>query len=709
MKKLIYLLLASVFFCGCNDSMGLEEIVSEQTQQNTLPKMICASMADEGQTNDTTMNSRTYVANDGKSVFWQKDDAISFFGSMVHNVKYLLSKGAGTDRAEFTPNPDTGKEVFTVSRSYGIYPYMPTTTCEINEGGVEMLSVDFPATQTYAPNSFGNGANVMVAAGQYSEDSDLYFRNACGYFIIQLKGEGEKIKSIKLTALGGEKIAGKGHIVAHHDAAPVVTMTDEATSTVTLNCGEGVTLGADATEFWFALPPVTFESGLKIEIADIYGNTMKKQTANKVQITRNEIQPMKALAMEQIPENRKLYYTRANNSTECLTFGDSTKPFDAEILNQYYDSSKGKLVIVFDKPLTTINRLAFVNMDITSITIPSSVTAIGDGAFYKTKLTSITIPATVTSIGLNAFEYCYDLAIVNIEESETPLAIGYMFNDYGNMVAINGPFYNSPLSTIILNRELEYKNRNGNDYTPDIMSNGTGLFSSEKEVTNVSVTIGSKVRTISNRMFEYLKISEITIPGSVESIGVNAFWKCTSLATVKIEYGSQPLAICCQIWSNDLFDLEWGPFYDSPLATIELDRSFAYKKNGEDFTPDEWNEGIFANKHYDDTNLTSTVTLGSNVNTIQDWMFNCVRMQTMEIPASVTSIGKEAFAYCYILEEVKLHHTIPPSLGKDAFYKSAKLKAIKVLGSAETSFKSTDGWKNYADKITTWVPTSSAD
>ena len=702
MKKLIYLLLATIFFSGCDNI--IDELIPNETQQAICPKVLYATMADENQVSDTTM-SRTYLANDGKSVLWQKDDAISFFCWMDHNVKYLLSEGAGTSRAEFLPDPAaTGNEVFTVSRSYGVYPYMRNTAC-IKENGVEMLSVDFPATQTYAPNSFCNGANVMVAAGQDSEDSNFYFRNACGYFIIQLKGGGEKIKSIKLTALGDVKIAGKGHIVAHHDAAPEVTMTDEATSTVTLNCDEGVTLGAEATEFWFALPPVTFESGLKIEIADIYGNTMEKQTANKVQIIRNEIQPMKALAMEQIPENRKLYYTRANNNTECLTFSESTQPFDAEILNQYYDSSKGKLVIVFDKPLTSINRLAFVNMDITSITIPNSVTTIGDGAFYNTKLTSITIPATVTSIGLNAFEYCYDLATVNIEENETPLAIGYMFNDYGNMVAINGPFYNSPLSTIILNRELKYKNRNGNDYTPDIQSKGTGLFSSEKEVTNVSVTIGSKVRTISNRMFEFLKISEITIPGSVVSIGVNAFWKCTSLATVKIESGSQPLAICCQLWSNDLFDIEYGPFYDSPLTTIELDRSLAYKKYDEDFTPDEWDEGIFANKHYSDNNLTTTVTFGSNVNTISDWMFSGVRVKNLTLPANVYSIGEGAFYDCRALELVTCLRTDPPALGTRVFDSCDKNPIFSVPSGSLTKYKSAENWSSYASKMYEPLPT----
>jgi hypothetical protein len=52
-------------------------------------------------------------------------------------------------------------------------------------------------------------------------------------------------------------------------------MTDEGTSTITLNCGNaGVELGSSvesATELWFAMPPVTFEKGFKIFVTPTEG------------------------------------------------------------------------------------------------------------------------------------------------------------------------------------------------------------------------------------------------------------------------------------------------------------------------------------------------------------------------------------------------------------------------------------------------------
>lgn len=65
---------------------------------------------------------------------------------------------------------------------------------------------------------------------------------------------------------------------------------------------------------------------------------------------------------------------------------------------------------------------------ITSITIPNSVTTIETYAFYGSKLTSIDLPASVTSIGNQAFYSCSSLTSITIR-STTPPTLGSSYSN----------------------------------------------------------------------------------------------------------------------------------------------------------------------------------------------------------------------------------------------------------------------------------------
>ena len=660
MKRILLIFSAIAFLWGC-EKIGFDEPVKDDTTiedetpdteapdslltDYVLPEILYASMTDEDEDKPQT---RTVVGEDGKKILWQNGDTVSFFFGNVHNARYTYTGEDGVTSAEFTKDdtkPGTiGGAV--LLKSQAVYPYNENITVEYDkDAGLDKIILTYPTTQKYAANSFGKNANIMVAAGKNNEDNELYFRNACGYLVIKLYGTGTSIKNITLSSVSGtDKIAGSAVVVASHDAAPVITMADDASTAVTLDCCDsdaGVTLGTDAenaTEFWFCLPPVTFTDGIKITVNDMYGNTYTKQTSKTVTIERNKIQPMAALEfVSNAPAATKLWYTRSDDKTGdeniIKFYDDEPNPFDAAIKSHKWDGNK--FVIEFASPLTTIKEYAFRDTQIETITLPEGLVTIEKEAFRDTPLTEIYIPGSVNTIGIDVFFHCYKLTSVTFAPSaeKTPLNIGYQIaasSEYG-------PFYDSPLTAINFNRELVYKKSNDEDFTPDEEDEGIFYSHYQNDENPVTVTIGNQVRTIHDYMFNHLHVQTLTIPGTVASIGNDVFNGCDKLTSLTFE--PSPTDEILTIGYNTVGNDE-GLFIDSPLATIKLDREINYT-----FPDiDDYTEGLFPGR----TTLTS-VTIGSQVRTLSPYMFALSNITSITIPGTVTSIGRNVFDACSAL------------------------------------------------------------
>ena len=106
--------------------------------------------------------------------------------------------------------------------------------------------------------------------------------------------------------------------------------------------------------------------------------------------------------------------------------------------------------ITLPEGLETIGDYAFLASKFSSITLPSTLTTIGGSAFNNCKsLTSITIPANVTSIGESAFQNCIALETVTMLRATPPTLGDLAFYDYSNpeiiipaLTAINVPAAN---------------------------------------------------------------------------------------------------------------------------------------------------------------------------------------------------------------------------------------------------------------------------
>ena len=93
---------------------------------------------------------------------------------------------------------------------------------------------------------------------------------------------------------------------------------------------------------------------------------------------------------------------------------------------------------VIPNTVTRINTNAFRwHSDLTSITIPESVTSIGDGAFLATGLTSVVIGKSVETIGKSAFKSCSNMTEIHVLAT-TPPTLG---TDAFYLVATDIPVY----------------------------------------------------------------------------------------------------------------------------------------------------------------------------------------------------------------------------------------------------------------------------
>jgi len=296
------------------------------------------------------------------------------------------------------------------------------------------------------------------------------------------------------------------------------------------------------------------------------------------------------------------------------------------------------------------------------VVLDDSVTKIGEKAFFKcTDLTSITFPDSVTEIGKFAFRNCKNLISLVIPDSVE------IIGDYAFLGC------NSLKSIVVDKNNPKYDSRDN---------------------------CNAIIETETNRLIQGCQ--NTIIPDSVEIIGAYAFRGCTCLASIKIpnsvtKIGEEAFFGCDNLKLSTItmpdHDVEIGKnaFFSDDSYRIIHYRADCPLSN-------KWIKNNSLSHDFADGEGEILLKLNGLITKIGEKAFQGSYMVEIEIPKSVTEIGKMAFSDCQWLTYITIPYSVT-KIGEKAFCNCYELESIEIPDSVteigESAFR---GWSNLSEE-----------
>ena len=407
------------------------------------------------------------------------------------------------------------------------------------------------------------------------------------------------------------------------------------------------------------------------------------------------------------------------NGIFCWVNGpDSKDPYTASVVAKVWSVYEGDIIIpetftIGDETFTVVNIAgAFKNSQITSVSIPKSVSLISSGSFANCSQLH-----TVKSFILEPWDFSE--AFSDLSSNAT------MFVPFGtkeayesianwNMFARIGEMDSSGRcdGDTFVENDITYQIISVSEKTAQLKRGAdvNGVVNIPSEVNGYTVTaIGKSAFT------ELSNITAVSIPASVTSIGETAFYGCGNLTSVTVNWPT-PIAIdneCFTNAANATLNVPKGSY--EIYAGAENWKDFNTIKEpahsvGETFVAYVMVDGAKTNARYKVTDATSKyVNIGNGEEcAISDFtsgsvvvpssvtgydgqvyqvkqvaptaFYGCTEITSIELPSGITTLGRTAFYQCSSISSFNIPTTVT-TIGQKVFQGCEKLTSICIPSS----------------------------
>lgn len=319
--------------------------------------------------------------------------------------------------------------------------------------------------------------------------------------------------------------------------------------------------------------------------------------------------------------------------------------------NPVYDSRENCNAVIE----TASNKLLFGCKD---TMIPNSVTTIGESAFYNCSgLTTINIPNSVTNIEKESFRNCSGLTYIKVGNGVTTIG--------------EGAFAGCSCMTKV---ELNCNEIISKDYDPNEYYRPPSYFGSQVK----EFILGEDVTRIGEYAFARCGINTMNIPKNVTSIGDYAFSDCYYLVEVGI--------------SSSISEIpQWTFYMCQKLSKVVINSNALVSKNYES------RPSIFGFTCKD----ISEIILGEDVKDLGSHVFcNLPKLSSVTISNSLTRMSAGAFKDCPSLTDIYCYAEQVPTIYdysvEEFNYTNATLHVPE--GSLD-AYRNTEPWKDFKEIV----------